>query len=148
MLLGIQPEVWTCTQDQMADYTTPQGSEQKPKCVRPSSQACSSPMTQQLPHTLNKIYSVLWTDSLRPAISPKRTNVLGQDVNTLTVITINNYKLEVVHQFTYHGSTISDNLSLNAEINKHIGKFETTPLASGRTPSWPLQRRWQCTTLV
>ena len=111
MLLGIQPEVWTCTQDQMADYTTPQGSEQKPKCVRPSSQACSSPMTQQLPHTLNKIYSVLWTDSLRPAISPKRTNVLGQDVNTLTVITINNYKLEVVHQFTYHGSTISDNLS-------------------------------------
>ena len=92
-------------------------------------------MTQQLPHTLNKIYSVLWTDSLRPAISPKRTNVLGQDVNTLTVITINNYKLEVVHQFTYHGSTISDILSLNAEINKHIGKVETTPLASGRTPS-------------
>ena len=61
--------------------------------------------------------------------------MLGQDVNTLTVITINNYKLEVVHQFTYHGSTISDNLSLNAEINKHIGKVETTPLASGRTPS-------------
>ncbi|KAL7859606.1 hypothetical protein SRHO_G00147530 [Serrasalmus rhombeus] len=54
------------------------------------------------------------------------TNVLGQDVDTPLVITIDNYKLEVVHQFTYLGSTISDNLSLDAKINKRIGKAATT----------------------
>ena len=39
--------------------------------------------------------------------------MLGQDVDTPPVITINNYELEVLHQFTYLGSTISDNLSLD-----------------------------------
>ncbi|KAL8604133.1 hypothetical protein ACOMHN_047345 [Nucella lapillus] len=49
--------------------------------------------------------------------SLKKTNVLGQDVDTPPVITIDNYQLDVVHQFTYLGSTISDNLSLDVEIN-------------------------------
>ena len=34
--------------------------------------------------------------------------------------------MEVVHQFTYLGSTITDNLSLDVEINKRIGKAVTT----------------------
>ena len=34
-------------------------------------------------------------------ISLKKINVLGQDVDTPPVITINNYQLEVVHEFTY-----------------------------------------------
>ena len=59
-------------------------------------------------------------------ISLKKTNVLGQDVNTSPVITIDNYKLEVVQQFTYLGSTISENISLDAEINKPIGKVART----------------------
>ena len=59
-------------------------------------------------------------------ISLKKTNVLGQDVDTPPVITINNYQLEVVHEFTYLGSTITDNLSLDAELNKRIGKAATT----------------------
>ena len=53
-------------------------------------------------------------------------DVLGQDVNTPPFITIDNYKLEVVHQFTYLGSTISDNLSLDAEINNPIDKVART----------------------
>ena len=56
----------------------------------------------------------------------KKTNVLGQDVDTPLVITINNYQLEVVHEFTYLGSTTTDNLSLDAELNKRIGKAATT----------------------
>ena len=56
----------------------------------------------------------------------KNTNVMGQDVDTPPVITIDNYKLDVVHKFTYLGSTISDNLSLDAEINRRIGKAATT----------------------
>ena len=59
-------------------------------------------------------------------ISLKKTNVVGQDVPTPPTIVIENYQLEVVHQFTYLGSTISDNLSLDVEINKRIGKAATT----------------------
>lgn len=47
-------------------------------------------------------------------------------MNTPPVIIIDNHILDVVHQFTYLGSTISDNLSLDAKINKHIGKTATT----------------------
>ena len=55
-------------------------------------------------------------------ISLKKTNVLGQDTETPPVITIDNYELDAVCQFTYLGSTITDKLSLDAEINKMIGK--------------------------
>ena len=55
----------------------------------------------------------------------KKTNVLGQDVDTPPIITIDNNELDVVHQFTYLSSTISDNLSLDAEINHRIGKAAT-----------------------
>ena len=59
-------------------------------------------------------------------ISLKKTNVVGQDVPTLPTTVIENYQLDVVHQFTYIGSTISDNLSLDVGINKRIGKAATT----------------------
>ena len=59
-------------------------------------------------------------------ISLKKTNVLSQDVETPPTITIDDHQLEVVHQFTYLGSTIFDNLSLDAEINMRIGKAATT----------------------
>ena len=55
-------------------------------------------------------------------ISLKKTNILGQDIETPPVITIGDYELDAVCQFTYLGSTITDNLSLDAEINKRIGK--------------------------
>lgn len=47
-------------------------------------------------------------------------------MDTPPTISIDDYQLEVVHQFTYLGSTISDNMSLDAEINKCIGKVATT----------------------
>ena len=59
-------------------------------------------------------------------ISLKKTNVLGQDSEALPVITINEYELDAVCQFTYLGSTITDNRSLYAEINKRIGKAAST----------------------
>ena len=55
-------------------------------------------------------------------ISLKKTNILGQDVSSAPSITIGSYTLEVVENFTYLGSTISSNLSLDAELNKRIGK--------------------------
>ena len=59
-------------------------------------------------------------------ISLKKTNVLGQDTEAPPVITIDDYELGDVCQFTYLGSTITDNLSLDAEINKRIGKAAST----------------------
>ena len=59
-------------------------------------------------------------------ISLKKTNILGQDIPAPPVITINDYELKVVHQFMYLGSTITDNLSLDPEIDKRIGKAATT----------------------
>ena len=59
-------------------------------------------------------------------ISLKKTNVMGQDTEALPVITIDNYELDALCQFTYFGSTITDNLSLEAEIDKRIGKAAST----------------------
>ena len=62
-------------------------------------------------------------------ISLKKTNVLGQDTEAPPVITIDDYGLDAVCQFTYLSSTITDNLSLDAEINTMIGKvaFNSRP---------------------
>ena len=62
----------------------------------------------------------------RPLFQYCEMNVLGQDTEALPVITIDNYELDAVCQFTYLGSTITDNLSLDAEIDKRIGKAAST----------------------
>ena len=49
-----------------------------------------------------------------------------QDTESPPVITIDNYELDAVCQFTYLGSTITDNLSLDAEIDKRIGMAAST----------------------
>ena len=100
--------------------------------MKPSSETCCLLMMPQSCHTPKGNCSCLWTASSRPAktlgwiISLKKTNVLGQDILAPPVITINDYELEVIHQFMYLGSTITDNLSLDPEINKRIGKAATT----------------------
>ena len=68
-------------------------------------------------------------------ISLKMTNILGQDTVELPAITIDDYELDVVKLFTYLGSTITDNLSLDTEIDKRIGKAATT-LAHLTSPVW------------
>ncbi|XP_076461700.1 uncharacterized protein LOC143294154 [Babylonia areolata] len=56
-------------------------------------------------------------------ISLKTTNVMGHDVSSTPSISIGDFTLEVVEDFTYLGSTISSSLSLDAEFNKRTGKF-------------------------
>jgi hypothetical protein len=68
-------------------------------------------------------------------ISLKKTNVLGQDTETPPLITIDEYELDAVQQFTYLGSTVTNNLSLDTEINQRIGKAATT-LARLTTRVW------------
>ena len=55
-------------------------------------------------------------------ISLKKTNIVCQDVSSNPSISNGDYTLEVVEDFTYLGSTISSNLSLDTEVNKRIGK--------------------------
>ncbi len=55
-------------------------------------------------------------------ISLKKTNVMVQDVDSPPTITIDGYKLEVVENFTYLGSTISSSLSIDVEVNGRIAK--------------------------
>ena len=55
-------------------------------------------------------------------ISIRKTEVMGQDVPSPPSITIDNQVLEVADHFTYLGSIISSNLSLDSEIDKHIAK--------------------------
>ena len=57
-------------------------------------------------------------------ISLKKTNIMGQDVSNTAQISISDHTLEVV-DCTYLGSNISSNLSLDAELNEHIGKAAT-----------------------
>ena len=59
-------------------------------------------------------------------ISLKKTNILGQGTKPRPVVTIDDYELGAVHQFTYLGSTITNNLSLDREFDKRIEKADTT----------------------
>lgn len=62
----------------------------------------------------------------------KKTKELDQDMDNPPVITIDSHELEDVHQFSYLGSSISDDLFLNTEINQRTGKTATT---LGRLPT-------------
>ena len=59
-------------------------------------------------------------------ISLKKTNVIARDASQVRSVKINDYTLEVVEDFTYIGSNISNNLSLDTEINRRIGKAACT----------------------
>ena len=65
-------------------------------------------------------------EDFRLTISLKKTNVMNQDTENVPDITINNYQLEAVNEFTYLGSTITSDLSMESEINKRIGRAITT----------------------
>ena len=58
-------------------------------------------------------------------ISLKKTNIMAQDASVTPCISINDHLLEVVEVFTYLGSKISNNLSLDADLNTRIGKAST-----------------------
>ena len=56
----------------------------------------------------------------------KKTQVMGQDTDSSPAISINDHELDVIHDFVYLGSAISDTLSLDAELNRRISKAATT----------------------
>ena len=81
--------------------------------------------TQDDLHSLMDCFSQACKD-FGLTISLKKTNGLGHDTKAPPVISIHDYELGAVCKFTYRRSTITDNLSLDAEINKRIGKAAST----------------------
>ena len=51
---------------------------------------------------------------------------MGQDVDSPPATSFNDHELDVIHDFVYLGSTISDTLLLDAELNRRTGKTATT----------------------
>ena len=94
--------------------------------------------TQQELQALIELFSQTCKD-FGLTISLKKTNVLGQDTVELPAITIDDYELDVVEQFTYLGSTVTENLSLDTEIDKRIGKAATT-LAGLTSRVWTITK--------
>ena len=72
-------------------------------------------------------------------ISLKKTNVLRQDTMELLAITIDGFELDVFEQFTYLGSTITDNLIWTLRSTRGLGRQPQRLLASlhecGPTPN-------------
>ena len=58
-------------------------------------------------------------------INLKKTQVMGQGMDSPPSITISTWELEVDHDFVYLGSTISVTNSLDVELDKRIGKAAT-----------------------
>lgn len=102
-------------------------SGRRPRFARSILETCSLLTTLLSHHTLNNS-KALWTFSQ----AVWAHHQLGKGTNNgprcrhTTCNTINEYKVDVAHQFTYPGSTISDNLSLDVEIKQCIGKAATT----------------------
>ena len=59
-------------------------------------------------------------------ISLAKTQVIGQGIKEISSFFIHNYKLELVHEFVYLGSIITDNMSIDSEPNKRIWKAAMT----------------------
>ena len=55
-------------------------------------------------------------------ISIKKTEVMGQNVEDVPEIFVDNQKLVVSDNFTYLGSTMTDNLALDKELDRRIGR--------------------------
>ena len=82
-------------------------------------------------HTLEDLQRLLdrFSDACRHfglTISLAKIQVMGQHIQEIPSLFIHNYKLEVIHEFVYLGSTITDNLSIDSELNKQIGKAAMT----------------------
>ena len=59
-------------------------------------------------------------------ISLNKTEIMLQDVSDAPSISIGEHTLNIVEKFTYLGSVITSNLSLESELNTRIGKAATS----------------------
>ena len=113
--LGPQPKECSYTPDQMDNCSTLPDWERRRRCAWPSSDTCS----------LMDRFSQACKD-FGPIIRLKKINVLGQDVDTSPVITIDNYELDVVHQFSYLSSTSEGFAGVTTCAGWKMGAYQRT----------------------
>ena len=109
-------------------------SEPKPECMKNTSMTSYLLFADDVAittHTQEDLQQLLdhFSDACKHfgrTISLAKTQVMGQDIKEIPSFFIRNYKLEVVHEFVYLGSTITDNLFIDSELNKRIGKAAMT----------------------
>ena len=66
-------------------------------------------------------------------INLEKTSVIARDASQVPSVTINDYTLQVVEVFTYLGSNISNNLSLDTELNPSPSPKDWEAVAEDRT---------------
>jgi len=74
----------------------------------------------QLQSPMNRFYKAC--DLFNLTISLKKTQVMCQGTAIPPEISVKDHQLEVVNQITYQGSTTTNNLSLEVEMDKRMGK--------------------------
>ena len=98
------------------------------KCLRDflfaDDAAFTTHSAEALQHLMNRFSEACQDFGL--SISQKKTQVMGQDTDSPPVFRLADQTLDVVHDFVYLGFTISDSLSLDAELDKRISKAATT----------------------
>ncbi|GFR86704.1 hypothetical protein ElyMa_006059900 [Elysia marginata] len=124
-----QKMAFSFTPEAVANYSTYPVSEQRQRCIKCSSKRYRCLLQTMLPSlptprrpfndSSHEIESSL-------TISLKKTYIIGQHVGTTPTITTDEQILEVVDKSAYLGSTISNNLSLDVELNVRKGKASTT----------------------
>ena len=72
-------------------------------------------------------------------ISVKKTNIFHQGTDNEPSILLNDKRLDVVDRFTYLGSTVTNKLSLDVELDQRIAKAATT---LGRLSSRVWESKW------
>ena len=92
--------------------------------------------TEELQELLNRFSHACKEFGLM--ISIKRTKVMGQDVDNPPNVMIDDTPLDVMNTFTYLGTTIISNLSLDEEITTGIGKASAT---MARVSKWVWENR-------
>ena len=105
---------------QMGNYSTKQDYVLRPKSAGVRYPTFSLPTRR----CYDRLASACADFSL--AISLKKAKVMHLGSEIAPTLSINDFILDVVPQFTYLGSTISANGFLDAELGKRIGKAATT----------------------
>ena len=129
MLLENPQKASTSEPDQMGICLNSLDSETKPECMRNTSMTSYLQMMRPLQFTLTSQLLDRFSEACRHfglTISLAKTEVMRQDIKKIPLFFIHNYKLEVVLAFVYLGSIITDNLSIDGELNKRIGKAAMT----------------------
>ena len=118
MLLENPQKASTAKPEQMGICLNSLDSEPKLKCMRNMSVTSYLQMMRTLQLTQEDLQRLL--DRFSEAcihfgltISLAKTQVMGQDIKEIPSLFLHNYKLEVVHELVYLGSTITNDLSID-----------------------------------